>query len=482
MSSAPLGSATYPTNLVDLVKSASTQEGNHPKSVGFSLGKAGMVELALAPVLGLYLGYAVGRLPEVFDMFAVQRLPMILMLVFLLILGLTVPSEAWQRVWHRSRPMQLVALLFGLAFATAPAGLWPTGSFEFVRTRYVLAIALFLCSLVFLRDRRAFRSAMVVYVLCVTAVALSVAGNFDPGAVPLDGNGNPVGILGTAARVYVGVSLDPNDFGSILAATLPIALWLSVGSVRRRIFYGACSLILISAVVPTQSRGGMLAMAGAATALIGVGARGWRRVLTVVLIAGGVGIFLYLASSTQMDRFTNFSANDYNLQSSGGRLFFWKQGLVWMLKRPWGYGIDQFPTYMDMINGEGRAAHSAWVQYGMELGVAGLTTFVALCVFMFRSMFRHRRQAIQLQGVVPEARSEEALASHMIAMLTALLISATFLSLAYGLLLYMAIGLVAAVHLGSPFPESATVIDTPVSSPPGPRPARRVARQWKRQA
>jgi O-antigen ligase len=484
MSVAPLNPTSRPTNLVDLVKSASAEGGKRAKPLGFQLDKAGAVELALAPVMGLYLSYAVARLPEVFEAFDVPRLPLILMLVFVAVLGMAVPSDAWRIVWDRSKPMRLVAILLGLAFATIPLGIWPKWSIDFIRTRYIVSLVVFVCCLVLLRDRRALRVAMTIFILCVTAVAISTILKYDPNVTGLDRYGNASALAVERNRAVVGVSLDPNDFGAILAASFPIALWLSVGSFTRRVFFSACALVMCAAVVPTVSRGSMLAIGAAATALIGVGARGWRRVLTFIMVAGGAGVFVLLASGAQMGRFTSFGSDDYNLAASGGRLFFWKQGTVWMIKRPWGYGIDAFPTYMDIINGEGRAAHSTWVQYGMELGVAGLVTIVMLFTFLIRMLYRHRQRAIQLQGQFPQAQQEEALAAHMIAMLAAVIVADTFLSNAYSPLLYMALGLAATVLLGSPLPEP--VATEPAASAPAAAPrqrgGRRVAPQWTRQA
>ena len=482
MSSAQIESGTIPGNLADLVKSVATEGSSRPKPVGFSLSKGGAVELAVAPILGLYLGYAVGRLPEVFQSVNVPHLPLFLMLVFLGILGLSVPSDAWEKVWNNSRPLRLVAILVVLAFATIPTSFWPSGSLEYLRQRYMVSLVVFLCCLIFLRDRRAFRWAMMLYVLCITAVAADTLKTFDPNAIQYDEDGEPIEFSADRARVYVGVSLDPNDFGAILAATFPLALWLGVGSFRRRLFWGACALTLVAAVVPTSSRGSMLAFLAAATALLGVGARGWRRVLTFFLVAGGVALFIGLASGAQMGRFTAFSADDYNVEGNEGRWYFWKQGFIWMLKRPWGWGLDSFPGYFGMQNdGIERAAHSIWVQYGMELGVAGLVTIATLSAFMFRALYRHRQAAIRLGGTFAGAREEEALASHLIAYLAAILVSGTFLSIAYNPILYMAIGLVAAMLLGSPLPALAPPQAVEPGLPQSQGHGRRVARQWIRQ-
>ncbi len=138
-------------------------------------------------------------------------------------------------------------------------------------------------------------------------------------------------------------------------------------------------------------------------------------------------------------RFSDFSSNDYNLTDEG-RWFFWKQGFIWMLKRPWGYGIDNYPTFFGMFNGQERAAHSTWVQYGMELGIAGITLFVMLCWWLVKKLRAHRKLAVALSGRVAGAREEAVLAGHMMAMMAAALMTGTFLSNAYYPMMYMALG------------------------------------------
>ena len=90
-------------------------------------------------------------------------------------------------------------------------------------------------------------------------------------------------------------------------------------------------------------------------------------------MAGGVAIFAILATGIGAnERFGDLSMDDYNVSGNEGRFYYWRQGVVWMIKRPWGYGLGNYGTYFGMLNGEERAAHSTWVQYGVDLGVAGL--------------------------------------------------------------------------------------------------------------
>lgn len=459
-----------PADVLAAVRAASAAEPKRARHIGFSLTKASPGEMILAPLVGLYLGYAVVRLPEVFAALVVPRGPMIVMLVFIAMLALATPPEAWRVIWQSSRALRLVTAILGLVVVTIPLGIWPTGSFDFLQQRYMISFVIFLTCLVVLRDPRALRIAATIFVLSVTAVSADVLRTYDPNAVILNEDGDPIDPDVLALRPdlrrleVVGIGLDANDFGAILATAFPLALWLSVGSFGRRLLWTGAAGVMVMAIVPTQSRGSMLGMLAAATVVIGAGARGWRRILTFLLVGAGAAAFLYMAvKSGASDRFADFSGNDYNLTNEG-RIFFWKQGMVWMLKRPWGYGIANFPTYFGILNGQDRAAHSSWVQYGMELGVAGLAIFGTLCATLVIGLRQMRRAAAAARHTMLDAAAREVQAGHMLAVLAGVLVTGTFLSNAYYPMMYMALGMAAATLLGSPFTTGPTpvVSTTPV--------------------
>jgi hypothetical protein len=469
-----LDSGTRPmmNDVVAAVREATAAPSKRPLSSGFSLITASPGERILAPLIGLYLGFAVVRLPEVFPQVDVPHLPMILMLVFLGMLLLAIPPDGWKLAWAASRPMQLVSRLVAIAFITAPLGIWPSGSYDELKQKYIICVVVFFGCLMFLRDRRALRVAVSIYVLSVAAVSAQVLHSYDPTAVVYNEDGDPIDpdVVASHPDLYrlkaVGASLDPNDFGAVICTAFPLALWLSVGSLGRRVLWGGVALLLIAGVVPTQSRGSELGLIAATIVILGVGARGWRRWLSFAMVAGAAAIFLMMATGLGAGgRFSDFSEDDYNINGSDGRWFFWRQGFIWMLKRPWGYGLENFPAYFGIMNGPERAAHSTWVQYGMELGVAGLVTFVMICWALIHGLRALRKTALEWRDRHPAAREEGSLAGHMLALMAGLLVSSTFLSNAYYPLLYMSLGLSGATLLGTPLRSTVTA---PAAGAPGP--------------
>jgi hypothetical protein len=92
-----------------------------------------------------------------------------------------------------------------------------------------------------------------------------------------------------------------------------------------------------------------------------------------------------------------------------------------------------------------------WVQYGMELGVAGLAAIVVLCRFLVKQIRANRLHSLSLLHMHRKlAISEATLAGHVLATLAATLVTGSFLSNAYYPLTYMALGLAAATTLGYP--------------------------------
>jgi hypothetical protein len=458
-----------PTDVVSVVRQAAAAAAKQPRRSPFAQVMSSPAQRMVAPILGLYLGYAVVRLPEVFPVLALPHLPMILMVLFIGVLAITVPSGGWSILWRGSRPLRIVIALLGLVVVTAPLGIWPSESVLFLGQHYITDTVIFVCCLVFLRDRRNFRVAIAIYVLATAAVSLHVVRTYDPNAIVYNEDGYEVDphIVAENPELRrlksVGESLDPNDFGAILSTSFPLALWLSVGSFRRRVFWTGIAGLMVLALVPTQSRGSELGLAAAAVVIIAVGARGWRRWFSGGLIVVSVAVFIVMATGIGASgRFASFGADDYNVAGNEGRLFFWKQGMVWMLKRPWGYGISNFPTYFGMLNRQERAAHSSWVQYGMELGVTGLYLFISLCTYLVKGLRTLRKKAAALRDQYAAARSEDTLIGHMLAMMAGVLVTGTFLSNAYYPLMYMALGLAAATLLGTPLPEE---IDAAVVSP-----------------
>lgn len=424
-------------------------------------------------LLGLYLTYYVSRVQEVFPVLAVPRLPMILMLLIAALTAAGMPSPMWRRIWDHSLAMRLMLLFIGLVILTVPMGIYVMGSYEFLRDRYMQSLVVFFAALILCRDRTNLRLALSTFVI-VLAV-LTIWGLMHPqpklnedGEMIFKEDGTP-----RMDRMGLGGSLDPNDFAAVVVAAIPMAIYLGIGGFLRRIIFWGVAMILVAGVVPTGSRGGMLGLMVVGIVLISQGSSWWRKVLLAGMVVAAAGLFVLTASEDAGARFGTISTADYNFTESEGRIAIWKRGLVWMTWRPWGYGIDNFPVFFGWMNGPDRAAHNSFVQIGVEIGVAGLATFCFLIWHLGRSSVRQRKEAAAIARTLPygpqrrRADSEAWLAGCGTAMLAGTMTTGFFLSNAYYGLMYMVLGVAAAILLGYPVtaPQAATPGEAPAMIP-----------------
>lgn len=461
-----------PASAADQVKAAIAAASSGPaipRNRGnlFSFDTLSPREAFVAPFLGIYLGFSVARIHERFPVLAVPYLLWGMMAVMLLTIMASLPRNGWRMTWENSPQLRLVAVLAGLAIFTVPFGVWMQGALDFLINKFTIVIAVYLACIILLRDSRSLRRVVALYVAIATVVAVANLisyFNHDLSTTALTaaealsyqqgGEVDPDKLRQTFG------SLDPNDLAAVMAVTLPMALWLAAGSFRRRLFWTPSALVMVIAVIPTASRGGLLGLAAAAITLVLVGSSGGKRILLAGTLAVGTIGFIALAGA-QMDRLSNFSGTDYNYTAGEGRIEIWKRGIVWMTRRPWGYGLENFPVYFGWLNGADRAAHNSLIQYGVELGVLGLAAYLTICVTLVKSLLKIRR--IALAGG-PKGQDTVTLCGHVLAMLAACWTTGFFLSNAYYPLTYMAIGIASAVVL-SKVGTAETIPTDPIAEP-----------------
>lgn len=439
----------------------------------FAFDKVSRREAFVAPLLGIYLGFAVARLHERFPVLQVPNLLWGLMTIMLITVVASVPSGGWRRTWQASPQLRLVALIAVLAVVTVPLGIWMSGSLDALINRFTIPLAVYVACIFLMRDPKVLRRVVALYVLMTTIVATAnLVGYFtadttntymtaaDRITYEETGEINP-----ELLRQRFG-SLDPNDIAAVMVTTVPLALWLSIGSFTRRLTWLPCAMVLVVAVIPTASRGGLLGLVAVAIVLILVGAKGWKRIIMVGTIASCAAVFMAFAGAS-LDRMDSMGGSDYNYTDSEGRIAIWKRGIVWMIKRPWGYGLENFPVYFGWLNGPERAAHNSLIQYGVELGVLGLAAYLLICGTLVKSMLAIRHNALHAGA---NGQYTLVLTGHMLAMLAASFTTGFFLSHAYYPMTYMAIGICSAIVLGATdAPKLAPAAPPAVTGPAGRR-------------
>jgi O-antigen ligase len=178
-----------------------------------------------------------------------------------------------------------------------------------------------------------------------------------------------------------GLLIDPNHIAAALLLPIALAvgtlvetrnLWLRLGS-------AGATMIMVTALFLTGSRGGLIALAVMLLYLA------WktRYRLQILALMGLAGV-ASLLQPTVWDRFA-----DKGLGAGSGRLFIWNAGGL-ALKDHWlaGAGLGAFPAaynhellamYQPVFQGWSRPAHNAVLSAAVELGVFGAALLLYAC-------------------------------------------------------------------------------------------------------
>jgi hypothetical protein len=404
----------------------------------------------LGVLYGLYLCFTSLRIQEVIPALAIPKLPMAMALALAAGLVSAVPGSGWTALWRAAPALRWQTLLVVLAIVTIPLSIWIGNSVDQLYPGYFISVTVFLAGLTLLRDR-----ASMVRILLILLGALVVITSI----IFLGGGG-------AAGRIGLGSSLDSNDYAWVLATCIPIALWLGVRRKATAILWFGVAILLALGLVRTQSRGGFLALLAMAVVLISFGATGWRRVAMFVAIAVlGAGVLAYIDASGA-SRLTDFSG----YTGGTGRTELWKQGIRWMVQRPWGYGMGNYATYNVWMTRDYHAGHSAYVNIGVELGILGAVAYFAIWIGAARGVLTARRNAIAALGQ-PGAAEEATLLGFMVAMMAGNAVGSAFINTQYSALTLFVQALATAAWLGSPFRGAApsTMAAAPAN---GQRPGR----------
>jgi len=186
-------------------------------------------------------------------------------------------------------------------------------------------------------------------------------------------------------RVTIGRDLgsvlgDPNDLSLVLLFpySFSLALMLSKNiSKQDRLLGLVAAVVLIMAIVATQSRGGLLGILAVSASFA------WRRVKSkTLLISCGALILPILYVVAGISGRESGGAHEEGIDESAmGRLHAWDAAFDMALDNPLsGVGIDNFYYnyffYSDFWDGMNHAVHSTW------FGVLGETGFVGLIIFL----------------------------------------------------------------------------------------------------
>ena len=263
-----------------------------------------------------------------------------------------------------------------------------------------------------------------------------------------------------------GLEGESNYEALMLLPAIALSFWVAsfeVTAMRRRVGVG-CALLLIGALVLTESRGGILA--GLVMALMAI-LRGRHKLPRLLLLAAAAVLILTLGPANLLTRFSRIkligAPQNGDEQSTRLHVELLKAGFSMIEDHPLlGVGLERFKPLAAIYNPEivrisGRSyvAHDTFLQIGAECGVPVLLLFVWMVLFARRNFRRLQRS------------EDPALAALSIAMEAALVgVSFAALSISvellpFWLLIFLSISMrrVAAAEARVPVPSRSPLQD-----------------------
>lgn len=203
------------------------------------------------------------------------------------------------------------------------------------------------------------------------------------GYVALEFNRN---YLGGYNRLWVEGfgSLDNNGNAVALVTSVGVGLFLALysRSIVAKAAAAAASLLMVHAILFSFSRGGMLALAitGFITFLLIP-----KRPVHYILFCLVCLVVFRLAGPEVIERFQMAFVSSKGVEASAdARLNQWQACRRSIWERPLGVGPNQWKLYSEEFGLPlGQAAHSTWLQVGVELGIPGLAMlllFYLICL------------------------------------------------------------------------------------------------------
>ena len=277
----------------------------------------------------------------------------------------------------------------------------------------------------------------------------------------------------TIARDLGSVLGDPNDLSLILLFPLGFAVSLAVHKVGiwNRLFGLATSVIMIAAIIATQSRGGLLGVL-AVCGVVGLRAVKSKFLLISLGAVAAVALMVAMGISSRQSGGSHEAGID---ESSMGRIYAWNAAWKMAKTRPLtGVGLDNFIDnyyfYTDHWDGHNHAVHSTWFNVLAETGFPGFFVFLYMIGVVALSSYRSMRRLAAARA--PPVVQSIALA--LVAGVAGFCVAGTFLTQGFTWPIYIILALTTAMarYVGAEYPQPVNVRaaqrDTAMRHVPGP--------------
>jgi len=333
----------------------------------------------------LFVVFSFFRLHEVFPQIYNYKIPLLLSLASLFSLFWHVAISKKIEIYCTKDLISISTFFLLVVIGVVAASNRPV-AIEYFKGIY-WKIALMTYAIAFLtREAKDFSLAAKIITISGTLVGLTALYN----------KANGIGLV-EETRVTIGRQIgsvlgDPNDLALVLMfpASFAISLIITKGIPTSSKVLGLISVTtLFSAIVATQSRGGLLGI------LAVFGIYGYRKTQSKVLFVSVAAIFailLYFVAGIS-ERSSGGASEDGIDASAMGRLYAWEAAIGMAAHNPLtGVGLDNFYSnyyyYSPHWDGLNHAVHSTWFGVLAETGFLGLAVFIFNIILLLRTSYR----------------------------------------------------------------------------------------------
>lgn len=274
-------------------------------------------------------------------------------------------------------------------------------------------------------NRKEFSSLMTVMVICGVIISLQTIYNKIYG----------IGLI-EATRVGLGGKLsqlgDPNDLALILLIPFGFscsALFTISKQISVKIAGFVSAIVIVQAIIATQSRGGLLGLASILIYLISTRVKSKLPIIIVCIV---LPIILYTVS--HIGHRSSGGAGQGLDDSFMGRVYAWQAAFNMALHHPFfGVGLNgfssnyfQYHIFWDKTN---HAVHSSWFGVLAETGFVGLFIFI-YCIYLAGKSVRINIKEIEKidEKDMPDKTVYRIYANGIFASLIGYCVSSTFLT------------------------------------------------------
>ena len=336
-----------------------------------------------------------------------------------------------------SRPVILALAIAAWAVMTVPLSFWPGGSVEFLLGDYFKTLVVFVLLAHVIDTAEKMKQICLALVLIAMVLALTTLRNYLSGA-SIETGGR---VLGYNAPL----TANPNDMALMLNLILPVgvALLLSCQRLLWRLVLVVTLCILVAAIIVTFSRAGFLTLCVTFTAYFWQlrKRREWIWIPVFLLVVLGSIPLMPDTYTARLSTITDIESDSTG--SAQTRLSDMIAAGGFVLRHPLtGAGVGMNALAMNEARGETwTEIHNVYLQYAVELGVAGLLLFLLL----FRECLKSTRVVPVRQAANDSIETLRYIAEGLKISLIAFAVAAFFHPVAYHFYFYYIAGLAVAI-------------------------------------